>query len=119
MLNKSGAKLKTSDLQFAYKAGMSTTMCSTVLKEVVQYYTSNGSPVYACVLDASKTFDLIKYDKLFEILLEIYFPVRYSSLLIASYINQNIRLQWGNSVSESLCTTSRSYFTNFVHSIYG
>ncbi len=75
MLNKSGAKLKTSDLQFAYKAGMSTTMYSTMLKEVVQYYKSNGSPVYGCVLDAFKDFDMIKYDKLFEILLERYFPV--------------------------------------------
>ncbi len=32
MLNKSGVKLTISDLQFAYKAGMSTTMCSTVFK---------------------------------------------------------------------------------------
>ncbi len=30
MLNISGAKLKSSDLPFAYKAGMSTTMCSTM-----------------------------------------------------------------------------------------
>ncbi len=67
MLNKSGAKLKSSDLQFAYK--------------------SNGSPVYGCVLDASKAFDMIKYDKLFEILLERHFPVRYISLLIDCYIN--------------------------------
>ncbi len=71
---------------------MSTTMCSTVLKEVVQYYKSNDSPVYGCVLDASKTFDRIKYDKLFEILLERHFPIRYISLLIESYINQNIRV---------------------------
>ncbi len=63
MLNKHGAKLKTSDLQFAYKAGMSTTMCSTVLTEVVQYYKSNGSPVYGCVLDVSKAFDRIKFAK--------------------------------------------------------
>ncbi len=100
MLNKNGAKLKTSDLQFAYKAGRSSTMCSTVLKEVVQYYKSNGSPVYGCVFDASKVFDMIKYYKLFEILLERHFPVRYISLLIDIYINQNIRGQWGNSVSE-------------------
>ncbi len=101
MLNKSGAKLKTSDLQFAYEAGMSTATCSTVLKEVVQYYKSNGSPVYGCVLDASKAFDRIKYDKLFEILLERHFPVIYISLQTDSYINQNISMQWGNSVSEA------------------
>ncbi len=98
MLNKSGAKLKTSDLQFAYKAGMSTTMCSTVLKEVVQYYTSNDGHVYGCVLDASKAFDRIKYDKPFEILLERHFPVRYISLLIDSYINQDITVP-----GETLC----------------
>ncbi len=77
---------------------MSTTMCSTVLMEVVQYYTSNGSPVYGSVLDTSKAFDRIKYDKLFEIILERHFPVRYISLLIDSYINQNIRVQWGNCI---------------------
>ncbi len=101
MLNKSGAKLKSSGLQFAYKAAMSTTMCSTVIKEVVQYYKSNGCPVYDCVLDASKAFDKIKCDKLFEILLEKHFPLRYISLLIDSYINQNKRVHWGNSVSKS------------------
>ncbi len=76
-------------------------MCSTVRKEVVQYYKSNGSPAYGWVLDAPKAFDRIKYDKLFEIQLERYFPVTYISLLIDSHINQNIRVQWGNSVSES------------------
>ncbi len=64
------------------------------------YFKSNGNIVYGCVLDASKAFDRIKYDTLFEILLEIHFPVRYISLLIDSYINQNIRVQWGNYVSE-------------------
>ncbi len=68
--------------------------------EVVQYYRSNGSPVYGCVLDASKAFDRIKYDQLFEILLERHFPVTYISLMINSYINQN-RVQWGNIVSET------------------
>ncbi len=65
---------------------MSTTMCSTVPKEVVLYYKSNGSPVYGCVLDASKAFDRIKYDKLFEILLERPFLVTYmySSLLMSA-----------------------------------
>ena len=100
MLNKSGTKLITSDLQFAYKEGMSTTMCMTVMKEVVQHYKSNDSPVYCCVLDASKAFDRIKYDKLFETLLDRKFPAVYIKLLLDSYINQSIRAQWGNSVSE-------------------
>ncbi len=71
-----------------------------MLKEVVQYYKSNGSCVYSCVLDVSKAFDRIKSDKLFEIPVERHFPATYISLLIDSYINQNIRVQWGNYVSE-------------------
>jgi len=36
----------TSDLQFGFKAKRSTNMCTMVLKEAIDYYTSNGS----CVL---------------------------------------------------------------------
>ena len=99
MLNRSGARLYTSDLQFAYKSGLSTTMCTLILKEVAQYYKSNGTSVYACLLDASKAFDKIKFDKLFQTLLDRQFPAQYINLLIDSYCNQDIRVCWGRSVS--------------------
>ncbi len=50
MLNNSGFKLKISDLQFAYKPGLSTTMCTLIIKEVAEYYKSNGTDVYTCLL---------------------------------------------------------------------
>ncbi len=31
-------------------------------KEVISYYNSKGSSIYACVLDCSKAFDKIKHD---------------------------------------------------------
>ena len=48
MIMKSGGTLGTSELQFAYKAGHSTTMSTMVLKETIRHYRQNGSPVYAC-----------------------------------------------------------------------
>ena len=57
----------TSDLQFAYKQNHSTSMCTLTLKEVVKYYTSRQGQVYCCLLDASKAFDRVRFDKLFII----------------------------------------------------
>jgi len=46
LLHKLAEKLLTSDLQFGFRMGHSTSMCTQVLKETVAYYTSNSSPVY-------------------------------------------------------------------------
>ena len=99
MLSMCGTSLDTSDLQFAYKPGMSTVMCTTVLKEVVHHYNSNGSDVYMCCLDASKAFDRVRYDKLFQILLDRKFPAVYIKVLMDSYVNQKIKVRWGESAS--------------------
>ena len=45
LLNKLADKLVTSDLQFGFKKGHSTSMCTQLLKETVSYYTSNDSSV--------------------------------------------------------------------------
>ena len=51
--------LKFSDLQFGFKSGSSTTACTFVLDEVVNYYNENSSDVHVVLLDASKAFDQI------------------------------------------------------------
>ena len=101
MFKNNGDKLNTSDLQFAYKKRMSTTMCTTIAKEVVQHYKENGTDVHVCLLDASKAFDKICFDKLFQRLLDRRFPARYINLLINSYLDQVIRVKWGSSVSSN------------------
>ncbi len=45
-------------------------MCSLVVTEVVRYYVNNKSDVYSCCVDATKAFDRVKHDKLFELLIE-------------------------------------------------
>ncbi len=57
-----------SHLQFSFKSGHSTSMCSLALKEVVDYYGDGRFKVYACFMDASKAFNRIRHDKLFKIL---------------------------------------------------
>ena len=50
----------TSDLQFGFKIiHQPLFVLHGVFKEVVAKYIYNGSPVFACFLDASKVFDLV------------------------------------------------------------
>ena len=49
----------SSSLQFGFKSGYSTTLCTGMIKNIVSRYIHNGSVVYACFLDASKAFDLV------------------------------------------------------------
>ena len=44
----------TSGLQFGFKWGFSTTLCTGVLKAVINHYLNEGSKVFACLIDASK-----------------------------------------------------------------
>ena len=52
-----GGQLEASDMQFGFKRGHSTVMCSLIFKEIVDHYLHHGSNVYSCLLDASKAFD--------------------------------------------------------------
>ena len=65
-----GDQLETSHLQFAYKPGYSTSLCTFLVSETIQYYRTKGSNVYVLSLDATKAFDKVKYSKLFETLIE-------------------------------------------------
>ena len=53
--------LSTSCNQFGFKPGHSTDMAVYSLKHIVDYYSSQSSPVYICFLDASKAFDRINH----------------------------------------------------------
>ena len=58
--------LITSDYQFGFKPKSSTTLCTTMVLETIQYYTMSGAkPVYLLLLDASKAFDKVSYNMLF------------------------------------------------------
>ena len=68
-----GECLRTSELQFGFKPGLSTAMCTGVLKAVVSQSLDGGSKVYGCLVDASKAFDTVDHSILLEsYCLEVY-----------------------------------------------
>ena len=64
----------SNSLQFGFKPGFSTTLCTATVKNVVSRYMHNGSYVLGCFLDASKAFDLVDHGVLFQTLLQFCFP---------------------------------------------
>jgi len=56
------------DYQFSFTAGCSTSLCTSVLKRTVDYYTHRG--LFACFIDFSKAFDRVSFLKLFHKLLD-------------------------------------------------
>jgi len=90
----------TSELQFAFKAGHSTAMCSYAVKEVVKYYMDRGSTVYACFLDATKAFDRVQFDKMFNVLIDNNVMSVDLRLLYFQYTNQKCRAEWKGNRSE-------------------
>ena len=55
--------------QFGFKKGHSATICTNVLKNVIEYYTTHRSHVFFCFVDFTKAFDHVNYWKLFSGLL--------------------------------------------------
>ncbi len=96
MINRHSEELSTHGLQFSFKSEHSTTMCSLSLKEVVTYYWNRKSPVYSCFMDASKAFDRIRYDKLFDILQKRGIDPLMLRLLMDMYHRQKSRTCWDN-----------------------
>ena len=54
----------TSALQFGFKPGHSTSLCTATVKNVISRYTHNGSLVLGC------SFDLVDHGIIFQILLD-------------------------------------------------
>lgn len=72
----------TSDLQFGFKKGFSTTLCTGLLKNTISRYVHRGSSVFGCFLDASKAFDLVAHDILFKRLIDRKLPIPLIGLLL-------------------------------------
>ena len=95
-----GNYLNISDMQFGYKKGHSTTMCTLIYKEIINQYINNGRDVYSCLLDASKAFDRVHYGKLFRILLSKKLPISIIRWILDSYLRQSVCVMWDLCKSE-------------------
>ena len=93
--------LATSCMQFAYKRNHSTTMCTTVMKEIINNYWNGDSSVFACFVDATKAFDLVSFPKLFNLLLQRGLPVPFLRVLYDTYKRQRLSSTWNSVKSNS------------------
>ena len=79
---------------------MSTTLCTGTVKNVISRYMHEGTSVFACFLDATKAFDLVNDETLFNRLLERKFPLHLTRFLLSWYKDQCMRVRWQNSFSD-------------------
>ena len=90
----------TSELQFGFKSGFCTTLCTDVMKTVINRYLNKGSKVYACLIDASKVFDTVDHSILFRKSLERRMPKPIVRLLLRWYMTQKMQVQWSGRASD-------------------
>ncbi len=102
LLHKCEDIFLTSDLQFGFKKKHSTSHCTFVVNEVLQYYNNNNSSVYIALLDASQAFDRVEYVKLFNLLISKGICPVIARLLVVLFTNQAVRVKWGDHVSYTL-----------------
>jgi len=87
VLNRYDSILTSSKLQFGFKAGYSTSMCSMIVKETSEYYRKNKNTVYCTMLDAIKAFDRVDYCKLVRLLLKKNVPYIIIRILLHMYVS--------------------------------
>ena len=90
----------TSPLQFGFKEGLSTDLCTGLIMNVVARYTTNNSAMYGCFLDASKAFDRVNYALLFEKLLNHNLYSVVTKTIVSWYTLQQVCIRWNTSHSE-------------------
>ena len=74
IIHKYSSFLQSSHHQFGFKAGSSTSLCTGSVKNIISRYINRGSSVLGCFLDASRAFDLVSHDMLFNKLVDRKLP---------------------------------------------
>ena len=106
ILVKESHSLMSSDLQFGFKPGVSTTQCTFAMNETIRYYNYKRNSVYVALLDATKAFDKVNYCKMFKKLLHRNVSPIVLRLLINMYTKQKLKVKWSQFVSETFVVSN-------------
>ena len=75
-------------------------MAVGLLKETINKYISEGSPVYACFLDLSKAFERLTHDKLLDKLKEESVPSYIINLINIMFLNSFVSVKYDDAISK-------------------
>ena len=106
VLQLEGDKLNFDQMQFAYQAKSSTTMCSWTATAVIEHFNRNGSAVYGAAMDMSKAFDLVEWGNLFRTLVEKKVEPIFMRLMMYIYKNQQCNVKWCEQYSTRFTVTN-------------
>ena len=106
ILERYSDALSTTHNQFGFKEAHGTDLCIFTLKQVIEFYRLQGSPVYICYLDASKAFDRINHWTLFTKILKRDIPTIIVRLLVFWYTHQQFCVRWGQTISSLFITSN-------------
>jgi len=85
--------------QFGFKPRHSTSLCTSILKQTVEHFTSRGSHVFMCFVDFKKAFDSVNHWKLLDKLLDDNVNYKLVKLLGFGFSRQVYCVRWRNSLS--------------------
>ncbi len=92
MLMRYSHLLNTTAMQHAFMKGHSDVYFGS--HEIINYYLNNNADVYTCFIDATKAFDHIRYDKLFQILIDREMPELAVWSMLDLYQRQVVQTVW-------------------------
>ena len=98
--------LWTADSQFGFKQACTWDRNGHFsLKQTVDFYRNQDTPVYMCFLDVKNYFDRVNHWTLAKKLLDRNVPLHIVKLFIYWYREQEFMVRWGNSLSMTfLCS---------------
>ena len=109
LLNEYRSAFATSTLQFGFKQGFSTDLCTGLIKNVISRYYNNGSTVHGCFLDASKAFDRVNHSLLFKKLLQRKLSPAVVRILLTWYMDQRAGVLWNGTLSHKFSISNGVY----------